>query len=224
MFNFFKKKESKKPVEQSADPMYNFMWYEVGENNPFNKRILDIRPFTQHMTSTTKDPKIAEAFLRNRASIGKEYTGHEFKNCISIDVKLVYPHNGAKIEGAGYKAKAMEDKWDIYAWNDIIYFVRSWGGELCYKAFITYNDDSFTIYKIEFEGLHTPPIEQSLVINNVHFLISTLAFKAVQPHKIPQQLRTNEEIAAYSFSLFGRNCWYATYDDITDISFAIPNN
>jgi hypothetical protein len=216
MFNFFKKKDQKKQPKAGIDPMYDFKWYDPGEGNPFNKRILDIRPFTQQMISTTKDHHVADLFLKSRASIGHEYVGFEFKNTISIDTQLLYPHNGNKIEGAGYKAKAMEDKWDIYVWNDIIYFVRSWNGDVGYKAFISYNDKSFTVYKIEFEGQTATNDEQSVAINNVHFLILTLAFKAVQPHKIPEHLVTNEEIAAYSFSSFGHNCWYATYDDVID--------
>ncbi|WP_426669404.1 hypothetical protein ACPPVU_24720 [Mucilaginibacter sp. McL0603] len=224
MFSFFKKKDQKKQTEQKANPLYDFKWYDLGEGNPFNKRILDIRSFTQQMTSTTQNRNVAELFLKNRAGIGQEYIGFRFKNCISIDTELIYRHNGEKVEGSGYKAKVMEDKWDIYAWNDIIYFVRSWTGDVGYKAFITYNHQSFTVYKIEFEGQNAAQSEQSLVINNIHFLLSTLAFKAVQPHKIPGHLITHEEIAAYSFALFGRNCWYATYDDITDITMVITDN
>jgi len=218
MFSFFKKKDRKMRQLPATDPVYDFKWLDAGVDNPYNRRILDIRPFTQHMTSTTTDPIIATLFLQNREGVGQEYAGCEFENSISIDVRLIYPHNGEKIEGAGYKAKEMEDKWDIYAWNDILYFVRSWTGELCYRAFITYDDESFIVNRIEFKKLSERSNEQSMAINNIHFLISTLTFHAVRPHKIPEHLNTNEEIAGYSFSLFGRNCWCATYDDITDIA------
>lgn len=204
--------------------MYNFNWYDVGEGNPFNKRILDIRPFTQKMISTTKDPAIAQLFLTNRQSSGEEYIGFDFENSTSVDTQLIYPHKGGKIEGVGYKAKVMEDKWDIYVWNDIIYFVRSWTSEVGYKAFITYSDNSLIVHKIEIDGNNRSESEQSIAINNVHFLISTLAFKAVQPHKIPNNLITNEEIAAYSFSVFGRDCWYATYDDVINLTIIETNN
>jgi len=216
MFNFFKKKEPKKPQEANVDPKYNFKWYDIGGGNPFNKRILDIRPFTQEMTSTTQDPLIADLFLRRRESVGDEYAGFEFKNPSSMETRLLYPYDGGEFEGSIYKAKAMEDKWDICGWNDIIYFVRSWTGNVCYKAFIVYDDKSVTVEKIEYERHSVTNDEQSIAINNVHFLLLTLAFKAVRPHKIPEHLVTNEEIAAYSFSLFGRNCWYATYDDTID--------
>jgi len=115
----------------------------------------------------------------------------------------------------------MEDKWDIYAWNDIIYFVRSWSSAVNYKAFITNNNDSFTVNKIQFASLSLTDDESSIAINNVHFLISTLLLNKVLPHKVPQFLSKNEEIAQYSFSAFGRNCWYATYDDITDTEVKI---
>jgi hypothetical protein len=213
MFGLFKKLIRTTPTEQTLNPMYDFKWYEIGEGNPFNKRVLDVRAFTQQMTSATKDPLIATQFVTSRASMGEEYNGFEITNCISVDTELVYPHDGRKIEGVGYKGKEMEDKWDIYAWDNIIYFVRSWSAVVRYKAFITYNDDSFTVSKIQFVS---PDDESSIAINNVHFLISTLLFNKILPHKLPQRLSRNEDIAQYSFSAFGRNCWYATYDDIID--------
>jgi hypothetical protein len=133
----------------------------------------------------------------------------------TINVDLVYPHNGSKIEGAAYKAKCMEDKWDIYGWNDIIYFTRSWTGEVVYKAFIIVANTNFKIHEIEYIPNENEE-DKSLAINNVHFLIKTLAFGAIHPHKVPKSLTTDKDIALYSFNQFGHNCWYATFDEILD--------
>ena len=220
MFSIFKKKNTH--LDRSIntgpvkDPVYNFKWYETGEGNPFQMRVLDIRSYTQHMISTTKDPNVAEGFVKNRASIGQEYRGFAFNAPTVLEVSLTYPHNGEKMEGAGYKAGEMEDKWDIYCWDNVMYFVRSWTGDVGYKAQVTYNDNHFSIQNIEFQRASSALEEQSIALNNVHFLISTLLFKRVQPHKIPRHLLTNEEIAAYSFAAFGRNSWYATYEDVID--------
>jgi hypothetical protein len=221
MLNFFKKKGQYKQQEQSINPIYNFKWYEIGEGNPFNKRILDIRPYTQQMITTTKDRHLAEFFVTSRAGIGQEYIGFEFKNAISIHAELNFPHSGSKIEGAGYKATQMEDKWDVYAWDNIIYFVRSWTGVVAYKAFFTCDDKSLSVYKITFEGITSSENEKSIALNNIYFLLQTLIFKAIQPHKIPEHLVTNEEIAVYSFGTFGRNCWYATYEDVIGVTITL---
>jgi hypothetical protein len=212
MFGLFKKKKKESP--QSHD--YNFTWYETGDDNPFNKRILDIRSFTQHYLSFTEDKHVAELFNKQRQSIGKELINTKMPLSETINVNLVYPHNGSKIEGTAYKAKCMEDKWDIYGWNNIIYLTRSWTGEVVYKAFITVTDTAFEIYKIEHNPQEYQYSDESIVINNVHFLIMTLAFGTIYPHKVPAALISHEEIALYSFSQFGHNCWYATSDDIID--------
>lgn len=218
MFGLFKKKIKESEFNQSQNQEYQFQWYEAGENNPFNKRILDIRSLTQHTLSFTKDKYVAELFNKQRQSIGRELIDTKMPGSKTLNVELVYPHNGAKIEGATYKAKCMEDKWDIYGWNEIIYFTRSWTGEVIYKAFINTTDSNFKIYKIEY--IPTYDDEDSLLaINNVHFLIKTLAFGGVYPHKVPKSLTTEKNIALYSFNQFGHNCWYATFDEILDTTF-----
>jgi len=214
MFQFFKKKI--KAPSTSQDQEYKFTWYEIGEGNPFNKRILDIRSLTQHVLSFTKDKSVAELFNKQRQSIGEELIDAIIPASEIIEVNLIYPHNGSKIEGTAYKARCMEDKWDIYGWDNIIYFTRSWTGEIIYKAYIKINDDNFSIYKVEYRPDEYIGHDKSLVTNNVHFLIKTLAFGEIYPHKIPANLVIDKEIALYSFSQFGRNSWYATYDNIID--------
>lgn len=216
MFGLFKKKTIKESeTHQHQNQEYQFKWYELGDENPFNKRILDIRSLTQNILSFTKDKFVAELFNKQRQSIGQELIGFKRNGSHTVDVNLEYPHNGSKIEGAAYKAKCMEDKWDIYGWNDIIYFTRSWTGEVVYNAFINVSDTNFIIYKIEYIPNETEQ-DESLAINNVHFLIKTLAFGAIYPHKVPTSLTTDKDIALYSFNQFGHNCWYATFDELLD--------
>jgi len=218
MFGLFKKKVKESETFQNADQEYVFTWLDIGEDNPFNKRILDIRSFTQHMLSFTKDKYVAELFNKQRHSIGRELIHTKIPESKTINVNLVYPHNGSKIEGAAYKAKCMEDKWDIYGWNNIIYLTRSWTGEVIYKAFIDVTDTSFEIQKIEYSPDKYNENDQSLVVNHVHFLIKTLALGAIYPHKVPTVLTSEKDIASYSFSQFGHNCWYATYNDVLDVT------
>ncbi|SHE46638.1 hypothetical protein [Pedobacter caeni] len=221
MFGLFKKKVKEPETFQNHDQEYEFTWHEVGKDNPFNKQILDIRSFTQHMLSFTKEKYVAELFNKQRHSIGRELINTKIPKSKTINVSLVYPHNGSKIEGAAYKANCMEDKWDIYGWDNIIYLTRSWTGEVVYKAFIKVTDASFEIQKIEY----TPDVysenDQSLVVNDVHFLIKTLALGAIYPHKVPTVLTNEKDIAIYSFNRFGHNCWYATYYDILDVAVKI---
>ena len=72
MFNLFKKKDK-------SEPTYKFEWHDIGDGNPFNKKILDCRDYTQNNLATTADKSIAETFNRLRTTDGKEYLNQDFK-------------------------------------------------------------------------------------------------------------------------------------------------
>lgn len=207
MFNLFKKKEK-------AEQAYKFEWHEIGQSNPFNKRILDCRDFTLNNMATTSDKSIVETFNRLRKSDGKEYFGCDFKNKVTMETSLKYPPTGGPLTNLIFKAQTFDEKWDIYIYDSCFYFTRSWTGELVYKAYATVDTSNVTIYKIEFEDNHSA--DKSFAISNVHFLVMTQILKGVFPHRVPANLKSDKEIASYSFSQFGNKCWYATYDDILD--------
>lgn len=207
MFQLFKK--TAKP-----EPTYKFEWHEIGEGNPFNKRILDCRAYTLNHIATTADRSIAETFNRLRKSDGKEYVGQDFKNKITIETNLKYPPTDAQFTNLIFKAQSFDEKWDIYIYDNCLYFLRSWTRELIYKAFADVDFNHVTIYKIELQG--NDSLDKSLAISDVHFLVTTQILKGILPHRVPANLKSDMDIALYSFSRFGNRCWYATYDDILD--------
>lgn len=215
MFGLFKKKqkEIKKPeVLQKEEGNFKFKWYEIGEENPFNKRIIDIRSFTQTMISTSSQQDVAEKYSALRRSLGKEYRGASIPHSKSVSANLKYPHDGAAVEGIVFKADAMEVKWDIYVYDDVFYFTRSWTGNLGYKVTARINADSIELLTIECSSDE----DDLIVINNVHFLIMAHVLGKVYPHMIPKELESENDIALYSFSMFGKKACYATYETITD--------
>lgn len=216
MFGLFRKKKQESEAYQNKPNEYDFKWHDLGKGNPFNKKILDIRSLTQTMLSFTKDKTIAKLFNKQRQSIGEELIDTKLPSSKTISTNLVYPHNGTKMEGAGFKAKCMEDKWDLYFWNGIMYLTRSWTGEVVYKAYTAVAETYFTITKIEYSENQYTQEDPSLVIDNVHFIVMSHAFGRPFPNRVPKKLITEKEIALYSFSQFGHNCWYATYDTIID--------
>lgn len=205
MFNLFRKKKPKHT--------YKFEWHDIGEGNPFNKRILDCRDYTLNNLATTADKSVADTFSRLRTSDGKEYLTQDFIDKVAIEVNLKYPPTGGELTDLIFKAQSFDEKWDIYIYNNCFYFTRSWTGELVYKAFATVDSNTVTVYRIELQGDET---DKSFAVSNVHFLVSTQILKGILPHRVPTDLQTDMEIALYSFSQFGNKCWYATYDDILD--------
>jgi hypothetical protein len=214
MFNWFKKKKAKSNEREHVNDnnSYNFKWYEIGPDNPFNKRILDIRSFTLNMIATTSSREVAEKYDKLRSSMGDEYIGMRVNDSIVSHVNLVYPHNGTVLEGVVFKADSMDCKWDIYAYNDYFYFVRSWTGDLTFKAHFKITSDSLIVDAIE----HAKADEIKDTINDVHFLLISHAMGRPFPHKVPDGITNEKEVAMWSFSFFGNRACYACFDDITD--------
>ena len=127
---------------------------------------------------------------------------------------MKYPPTGSQLTTLIFKAKSFDETWDIYVYDNCFYFTKSWTGELVYKAFASVDSSNVTIYKVELQGDDSG--DQSIAVSNVHFLVTTQILKGILPHRVPTNLKTNMEIALYSFSQFGNKCWYATYEDILD--------
>lgn len=222
--NIFKNKNKNKKDSDNSDFIadlvegkdkseYNFEWHEANsDGNPFNKRILDVRPFTWHTVATTQDKNIAETYGKLRSSYGKEYIGANVENPQTTEIYLEYPHNGEPLEGIVFKAESMDVKWDIYIYDTIFYFTRSWTGDLVYKAYSQILPDKIRIDKVEYPN--DTNLEQAK--SNVHFLLNTHAMGQVIPHQVPDDLETDMAIALYSFQQFGNKGCYACFEDITN--------
>ncbi|SHJ28306.1 hypothetical protein [Aquimarina spongiae] len=216
MLNWFKK--NKKPKSESEvlktnSDEYSFRWFEEEDpDNPFNKRILDISPYTTTAMAFTKEKAVAEKYNELRASLGKELIEIDTSGFDTTSANLQYPHNGEQLEGIAFKADSMDCKWDIYAYDNYLFFSRSWDGRLVYKAKYTITTEKISIPEIQFEN----DLSKKEAINDVHFLIKTHAVGQAFPHMIPKDIKTEAQIAQWSFSKFGNRAYYACYDDITD--------
>ena len=123
-------------------------WLEANEN-AFGIRVLDCRPFTQNALSTVKDPAIAETAARLRSSTGEEYRGTEPEGSAEVSCKLSYPYESARHrEGPVFRGQEMEDKWDIYLYDDTLFFARSWTGQLVYQAAVSFEDNPMVVRSI----------------------------------------------------------------------------
>jgi len=221
MFSWFKSKRkdsSESEALQKDGVSYKYQWHEIGQGNPFNKRVLDVRSFTLSMIATTSKKEVAEKYTSLRTSIGEEYIGAGVPNPKSVLSSLKYPHNGAAIRGAVFKAESMDCKWDIYCYDDVFYFTRSWTGDLIYKVKAKINADSVELTSIEYPL----EIDELLAINNVHFLLLSHALGRIFPHMVPKELVDENDVALYSFSTFGNKACYACYEPVTDTVVTLP--
>lgn len=197
---------------------YEFKWYDPGEENPFPVRILDVRRLTWNVVATTNDAEVAESFNAQRQSDGREYIDAEIENATTVECNLAFPHNGDPLEGVIYKADSMDVKWDIYIYDSAFLFVRSWTGQLQYRALADITDTEILITEIETSADHVETAPQA-----VYFLLATHAMGRVLPHTIPRDVPDDpQHIGLWSFSMYGKLGCYATYEDVTHIEIPRP--
>ena len=164
------------------------------------------------MTAFSDDQFVAVRFSVNRQSNGSEFRGAEISNAAHVPTNLTYPHNGETLEGIIFKADEMEVKWDICIYDNCFFFVRSWTGELVYKAHAEILSDKIIIGEIDYAA----DTDAIYAVNAVHFLMKSHAFGQIFPHYVTDLPDNEKSIALLSFNQFGNKACYACYEDITD--------
>lgn len=200
-------------------PQERFKWIDVGAENPFTAPIMDIRELTLNNLSMTKDPAIAKNFAASRSDDGQQYIGTTPTDPISVRTEITYPHNGEKLDGIVFKAPAMEVKWDIYAYGEWFYFVRSWTSDLIYKVRYENTGEEMVLTEI----LASDPAgidDDQIAAQNVHSIMQTHALGRVWPFHVPPPMHKSgsEEIALFLFSQFGSKATIATRENTLEIA------
>jgi hypothetical protein len=198
----------------NIDPLAQVRWIPP-DQNPFGVDLLDCRLLAQSMTSTTKDREVATTFLALRASSGEENRGRSPENAKTYTCDLQYPHSGEAPDGPLFKAKEMEDKWDIYLYDGQLYFDRSWTGLLIYRAAIVFHSQTANVVAVEAPG-ELVEGDASYPVAAVDYLIRSHLYHLAVPHPLPRDMGRNpRELALFSFSRYGRRGLYGTFADTT---------
>lgn len=192
-------------------------WYDIGEENPFNVPVLDIGRVTLNVVATTQEEWISENYLNSRSDDGRQYIGQEIPGGTQIAANIRYPHNGEKLEGILSKAESMDVKWDIYAYGEWFYFVRSWTSELVYKVHYENTGSELVLDCI----VTKPDIDACSNIDeqNIHSIILTHVFGRLWPYAIPEKIASGgtKEIAVYLFSYAGCKAVIAAHENVLTI-------
>src|SRR5262245_45724492 len=180
--------------------------------SPFGVEGWDCRAFTHHMVSTTGNAEIAQRYVQLRSSRGDEYRGKLPVAGRRLSCNLSYRYSRPLSEGPLFKSEQMEDKWDIYLFDNVLYFARSWTGELLFCAEVVYEIGRLHLTAIVAGGNHDPAFAHRVV----DYLVKSHLQGRDAPHPLPTGLPpVPDQIAAFSFSMFGRRCSFGTYTDTT---------
>jgi len=144
-------------------------------------------------------------------------TGAAASEVVTIPCDLKYPYQGEVQDGVLFRAEAMEDKWDIYLYRPHLYFVRSWGGQLIYRATLSSEPGVVRVTQIEAARGDDSHFHRQ----TVDFLIQSHLLGKDVPHPLPSTLPAEaDQVALFSFSSFGRRCRYGAYADTTRIGLS----
>jgi hypothetical protein len=194
-------------------------WSAAGDN-PYRVELLDISDFTKNAVATKYNESVVESFNESRFDDGEKYKTAHIANAETYKANIIYQPKG---QGAIYKAESMEVKWDIYAYDSWLYFVKSWTGELAYKAHFLKKKDRFIIDKVVTGAVarmsSTAEEKETYAAQNVHSMIQTHLMETEWPYKIPEMMRgiPEELIASHMFALFGAKATMATHSNVLKI-------
>jgi hypothetical protein len=199
---------------ESDNPYSKLVWMDA-EDNQFKLRILDCRPILKDYTSWTENQVIAERMAKLDFEAPEVYREKSPQGAKEIHCNLRYPRPDKVDEGRIFTASIMEDKWNIYFLEGYLYFVRSWTGDLIYRAKVDFASNEAIVSMVEASSTTAEP-DSLLVLGQVDFLIKSHLFKAITPVPIPTSVPSNpKEIVAYSTVFCGRWALYASYEDTT---------
>ena len=197
-------------------PLGPLQWIETS-GNPYGIRALDCRSLTHDTVALTGNTQIAAKFTELRNSDGEQHRSSVPLEPVQADSLLTYPVLGGVNDGHLFVAHEMEDKWDIYLFDGYLYFARSWTDELIFRDKIALCNTETRISCIDAKS-ETVDGDASLAVRRVDCLVKSHLFRQEVPHPLPVDFPDDpQEIARYSFLLYGSWASYAAYEDTIKI-------
>jgi len=192
-------------------------WVDSSQNQ-FGVSLIDLRSSVFGSTAWTTSKDIVETFSRMRKADGTEYVNRLPEDYVEFDSDLRFAYSGAHEEGPVFKARAMEDKWDMHIYGERLYMARSWTGTLCFVAICEFKSKCVEIHRI-FTEKKIIAGDLQYAGRVVDFLIKSHMSNMVVPHPFPARLKRESlgEIAAHSFEMFGRRGLFGSFDETIGI-------
>lgn len=184
-------------------------WLAPSENR-WGLEVLDCTQYANTMMSFTGDVEIAKKYQNLRRSTGEELPSQVFNPTLSIPCDLAYKIRRRAPDGPIFKSQVMEVKWDIYLYNDQLYFCRSWGGELFYRATAECEPPTLRVLLVE----TSQRIDEKNAVRNLDFLMKSHALQAKALHPLSESMgRDTQKLAQFSFAAYGCRGLYGTFEE-----------
>lgn len=200
---------------QSENPQIPEVSWIDASQNPWKVPLLDVRPITLGMVSTTADPIMA----MNAGSFGRDdgtgFIGEKPSISRTISTNLRFRTDGILADGILFVPRVMEHKWAIYYHQRQIIFIRSWLRKVQAIAVVQQHQDYIEITAIQ--GMFVSEDEApAFTVHVLDYLLRSHALDLVYPAPLPDDLVNDPRAAAiWCMSSFGNQAWLATHYELT---------
>ncbi len=199
--------------EAGDDPFARLEWL-AADANPFGVRALDCQPLASGMPAM-QEPAAAARFAEVRGLETAALRERHPEDATLITCALQWSFPRPASDGVLFRAEVMEDRWDVFLIEGWLYFVRSWSGQLVYRASVRFEPGRAHARVIEAPN-EAVREDAAFCVREVDYLLKSHVLDAMVPHPIPAALPDDpKQIALFSFSRHGRRGCFATYADAT---------
>lgn len=187
-------------------------WLDPADCPP-GHRVLDLTVLAAGLRARPSDPALIDRFTTLRSDDGNDLPATPIRDGLDHAADLRFPPPDTLEDGAVFRATRLEDKWDLFVLDSVLYARRSWTGELVFRAALGFDGDDLVI-----SSVHAAPDDPSPVAQ-LDFLVWTHFLGRPVPHPVPKGMLDDADATArWSFSAWGRRGLWAT--DADTITFA----
>lgn len=208
---FGKGKNDKSEKKEEKNNRYELNWIQPNQN-PWNIELLDLRPITQTMLSSSKDPQMASNAISYNQEDGLIFLGQNPKSNKSIESNLSFPIDSKLENGVLFIPSKMENKWAIYFHQNKILFIRSWLREVFVIAETKQENNQLIIKKINGEFTNNETEKFTKLV--LKFLIHSHVLKEIVPAPIPIKLKEDTDNSGlWAFSSYGNMAHFGHFEE-----------
>jgi hypothetical protein len=178
--------------------------------NPWGVPLLDVRPVTLTMLSTSRDPQCATNAISFGNDDGTSFISQEPKVARSIPTRLGFPIDRMLADGVLFAPRQMEHKWAIFYHRRQIICVRSWLRQVVVVAEVEEREGYVEVTQIR--GTWIDENERpAFTERTLDFLLRSHALEVPYPAPLLPDADQRPQVAAnWCFSMFGNRVWFAT--------------
>lgn len=183
-------------------------WIEA-EDNPWGVPILDVRPITLHMLSTSRDPQCATNAVSFGQDDGTGFIGQDPPSGRTVKTVLRFKVDRMLADGVLFAPREMEHKWAIFCHAKRLLFVRSWLRKV--QVVADFEPQGHDIQISTVRGAFVADDESpEYTVRVLDFLLRTHVLELPYPAPLPTGAATDtREAALWCMSTFGNRAWYA---------------